>query len=67
MGKGEKEAMRSWLGAPVEPKLRKDEVTFVANNSAILFFHQNRNTDGCFDLWYNNKAWRASRINWTIR
>jgi len=50
MGKGEKEAMRSWLGAPVEPKLRKDEVTFVANNSAILFFHQNRNTDGCFDL-----------------
>lgn len=50
VGKGDKEAMRSWLGAPMEPVLTKDEVTFVANNSAILFYHQNRNENGLFDV-----------------
>jgi len=50
LSNGEKEACRSWLGAPSKAKLEKDEVIFVANNSAVLFYHQNRHTETCFDL-----------------
>ena len=49
LSNAEKEVCRSWLGSKSKAIQKKDDVTFLSN-SAILFYHQNRNTETGFDL-----------------
>ena len=45
----EKEACRSWLGTSAKAIRQKDNVCFTQDD-AIIFYHQNRNTETAFDL-----------------
>jgi hypothetical protein len=49
LANSEKESCRSWLGTSAKAVQKKDDVTFLSGN-AILFYHQNRDTDTGFDL-----------------
>jgi len=52
----DKEACRSWLGTSAKAIQKKDDVTFLNSGNAVLFYHQNRNTDTGFDLVVNQQG-----------